>query len=255
MTVKLMPDYGQDAPGLRRGMLIAGIAGVLLCFAAMVILQTGWFRAGLFIVGLPVAAYGLCMAAYMTWGSRVGKLRTRDRLLDQAGQILGLKGNENVLDVGCGRGLLLIGAAKRLTTGVATGIDIWSNEDQSANSPEAAAENARREGVSEKVRIDTGDARSLPYPDKSMDLVLSHWVVHNLKDEPDRMKALDEMWRVTRPGGVIALADIEHVAAYQAHFLKLGAQQVVFDDGGWQALIAGWVSGGSFKPQTLIVKR
>ena len=36
-----------------------------------------------------------------------------------------LTGDEKVLDVGCGRGLLLIGAAKRLKSGKATGIDVW----------------------------------------------------------------------------------------------------------------------------------
>ncbi len=42
------------------------------------------------------------------------------------------RGDEQVLDVGCGRGLLLAGAAKRLAGtggGHATGLDIWSNED------------------------------------------------------------------------------------------------------------------------------
>ncbi len=58
----------------------------------------------------------------MVWSSRVAKLKLRDRLLDS----LALKGDEKILDVGCGRGLLLIGAAKRLKTGKATGIDVWS---------------------------------------------------------------------------------------------------------------------------------
>ena len=44
------------------------------------------------------------------------------------------RGNETVLDVGTGRGLLMIGAARRLTTGISVGIDIWSAKD-----PRAAA--------------------------------------------------------------------------------------------------------------------
>jgi len=40
-----------------------------------------------------------------------------------------------VLDVGCGRGLLLIGAARRLTTGKAVGVDIWQAEDRVGNLP------------------------------------------------------------------------------------------------------------------------
>ena len=45
-------------------------------------------------------------SAVMVWSSRVGKLKLRDTLLDG----LTWRGDENVLDVGCGRGLLLIGA-------------------------------------------------------------------------------------------------------------------------------------------------
>jgi len=51
-------------------------------------------------------------------------LRARDRLLDG----LGLTGQENLLAVGCGRGLLLIGAARRLPNGRAVGVDLWSQD-------------------------------------------------------------------------------------------------------------------------------
>ena len=70
-----------------------------------------------------------------------------------------------MLDIGCGRGLMLVGAARRLKTGQAVGIDLWRAEDQADNSPPAAQANAHTEGVSDRIRIDTGDARQLPYPD------------------------------------------------------------------------------------------
>ena len=56
----------------------------------------------------------------------VGKFRARDALLNA---VRG-GGDEQVLDVGCGHGLMLIGAAKRLSSGHATGIDIWQDVDQ-----------------------------------------------------------------------------------------------------------------------------
>jgi cyclopropane fatty-acyl-phospholipid synthase-like methyltransferase len=65
----------------------------------------------------------------MIWSSRYGKLRARDRLLDG----LGLTGQEHLLDVGCGRGLLLIGAARRLPNGRAVGVDLWSQVDLADN--------------------------------------------------------------------------------------------------------------------------
>jgi len=48
-------------------------------------------------------------------------------------------GGEHVFDVGTGRGLLLIGAARRLTSGKGIGIDVWSTKDLSGNSLEAHA--------------------------------------------------------------------------------------------------------------------
>ena len=71
-------------------------------------------------------------------------------------------GCEQVLDVGCGRGLMLIGAAKRLNTGRAIGVDIWKMEDQSQNLPTAALANAKIEFVAERVEVRTADMRGVP---------------------------------------------------------------------------------------------
>ena len=116
--------------------------------------------------------------AVMMWSSRVAKLRLRDQLLDP----LALQGDEKVLDVGCGRGLLAIGAAKRLKTGKVTGIDVWNPQDLSGNSADAAKENAKIEGVADKVRIETGDARKLVYPDNHYDVVVSSLALHNIPE-------------------------------------------------------------------------
>ena len=257
------PDYGIDAPGVRRGMFIAGVGGTLLFVAGALANAFGMassgtasqISSGLAILGGLIAVYGLFMGGYMTYGSRIGKLRTREGLLDQLAELRPWEGNEAVLDVGCGRGLMLIGAAKRLvagTGGVAVGIDLWRTQDQSANSAAAALENARREGVADRARIDTGDARALPYPDGSFDMVLSHWVVHNLEPAADRVKALDEMLRVLRPGGVLALADIASIAQYREHLQSRGVVQLRFQDGGLEARIMGVLSGGSYRPQALL---
>src|SRR6478736_3286525 len=64
---------------------------------------------------------------------RFGKMKARDSLLDS----VNIKPGDTVLDIGCGRGLLLMGAAKRVTSGHATGIDLWSNVDQLNNSRDA----------------------------------------------------------------------------------------------------------------------
>src|SRR3546814_12624473 len=86
-------------------------------------------------------------ACVMLWGSKIGKVRLRDKVL----ATLPWRGDERVLDVGCGHGLMLAGAAQRLLTGRVIGIDIWRSEDQARNSPEATLRNMRLEGVSERV--------------------------------------------------------------------------------------------------------
>jgi SAM-dependent methyltransferase len=250
-----MPDYGLDAPGICRGMLIGGAVGVVLLMGSFVLLgSSGWGVAGS-TIGALVALYGLGMGACMIWSSRIGKLRSRERLLDRVHHLRPWSGEEVVLDVGCGRGLMMIGAARRLTTGVAIGVDLWREEDQADNSPDATKENAKRAGVLDRVRVETGDACKLPLPDSSADVVLSHWVIHNLPSEQDRLRALNEMWRVLKPGGVILLADIEHTAEYLRHFITLGASNTSFDDGGWEARVMGVLSGGSYRPQSLLVQR
>ncbi len=246
------PDYGIDAPGVRRGMLLAGCAGVTVAIGARF---TGWlgsFAPWISGLGFVVAAYGLFMGSYMTYGSRIGKLRAREKLLGLASALRPWNGSEAVLDVGCGRGLMLVGAARRLKTGQAVGIDLWRAEDQADNSPTAAQANAHIEGVSDRIRIDTGDARQLPYPDGSFDAVLSHWVVHNLPDANDRQRALDEMLRVLRPGGVLVLADIANIGEYQTYLSSKGFTHLQFDNGGAEAAIIGALSGGSYRPQALI---
>ena len=113
------PDYGLDAPNLVRSFLIGGFL-LLAVGLALVLLSTDWLTA----VGSIAFTFGVIFTIdglLMIWSSRYGKLRARDRLLDG----LGLTGQEKLLDVGCGRGLLLIGAARRLPNGRAVGVDLW----------------------------------------------------------------------------------------------------------------------------------
>ena len=160
-----------------------------------------------------------------------------------------------MLDVGCGSGLMLIGAARRLTTGKAIGIDLWQAEDQTDNSAAATMENARREGVTKWVRVETGDARALPFLDRSFDMVLSHWALHNLPDESGRALAIGEMLRVLRQNGALVLADIAHFAEYREHLDSRGVTNMFIYTEGIVPSIIGALSGGRFRPQALICRR
>jgi len=135
---------------------------------------------------------------------------------------LGLGGAEQVLDVGCGHGLMLITAAKHLTTGRAVGVDIWSQRDQASNRPEATLRNAQLEGVRDRVEVRDGDARKLPFDNASFDVIVSSLVIHNISDRAGRAQALREMARVLKPGGRVAIIDIVRTGEYARVLRGLG---------------------------------
>jgi ubiquinone/menaquinone biosynthesis C-methylase UbiE len=187
----------------------------------------------------------------MLWHSRIGKLRSRERLLDR----ISWAGDEQVLDVGCGRGLLLIGAAKRLSTGRATGIDIWQAEDLSGNLPEAAAENARLEGVVERVVVQTADVRKLPFADCTFDVVVSSAVIHNLYKAEDRDQAIREIARVMKPGGHAVIEDIRHHRQYARNFSQNGCTDIRRVGSLLAYVFLMLITFGSLRPATLIVRK
>jgi ubiquinone/menaquinone biosynthesis C-methylase UbiE len=201
-------------------MLLGGIIGTGLGFICWVVAHGSGHPWARFIVppAFSMGVFFFVQAGVMLWGSKVGKLRLRDKILDA----IPWRGDEHVLDVGCGHGLMLLGAAKRLSSGNAIGIDIWSQEDQKSNSSDATLENARREGVTERVKLINADAREMPFPDRTFDVVVSSYAIHNLYDPVQRARALGEINRVLKPGGHLAIADIRHVPEYQKALQELG---------------------------------
>jgi ubiquinone/menaquinone biosynthesis C-methylase UbiE len=153
-------------------------------------------------------------ALLLLWGSLVGKFWMRDALLDA----VPWRGDEHILDVGCGHGLMLIGAAKRLRTGRATGIDIWQNVDQANNSAAATLRNAELEGV--RVDVRDGDARRIPFGEATFDVVVSSLALHNIYNRKEREHALGEIARVLKPGGHAAIFDVRH--GYASFFARNG---------------------------------
>lgn len=212
-------DYGIDAPGVIRNLFV--IAGLLLLAIVFAPQSVGPFHVGgtsvtLGIRGMFVGGAVACLlaGALMILYAEVGKFRHRDRML----AMIPWTGAENVLDVGTGRGLLAIGAAKKLTTGRSVGIDIWSPRDLTDNTADGFLENAELEGVAERVEVRNADARRLPFPDGSFDVVLSNVCLHNIPDAKGRADACREIGRVLKPGGVALVSDFRETALYAAAF-------------------------------------
>jgi len=145
----------------------------------------------------------LAVAAGYFYSTGPGKLSVWKELLDE----LDLRGDEHVLDIGCGRGAVLISAAHRLPRGRATGADIWRLRDQTGNTRASAEGNAMAEGVSERVEFVDADARDLPFPPGSFDVVLSNLTISNIHGSQERARALREAVRVLRPGGRMRVVD------------------------------------------------
>ena len=205
--------------GLVAGVLVTAVVAVVAGLRGWVGIAA-WSVVALLVCGVAVGG--------MVWTSKVAKLRERDRILDLAE----LQGDEILLDVGCGRGLLVVAAAKRLPAGEAVGVDRWRAKDQSANTPAGALHNARLEGV--KVRVETGDARDLPFDDETFDVVVSSYVLHNISGPGDRRRAVREIDRVLKPRGRLVLIDLAHTEEYVVALRGVGWQDVERSERLWR---------------------
>lgn len=212
-------DYGVDAPKVIRNLLIIG--AMLYLIGVFVIPKIPW-AAILFLAGVMVytGIFMIIEGLLMFWYSKYGKLKHRDRML----RLFDFKGDEQVLDVGTGRGLLLIGAAKKLTTGKATGIDIWNSADLTDNHLENALLNVRLEGVRDRIEILNEDITDSSLKDNFFDLIVSNLCLHNIYDPANRKAACKEIVRLLKPGGTAIISDFKHTATYRAHFTFFGCK-------------------------------
>ncbi|MFI1912444.1 class I SAM-dependent methyltransferase [Nocardia sp. NPDC020380] len=218
-------SYGVDAPpvplGLAAGTVVLIVLGIITLTAGSVV--WGWV---LIVIGVLL---GVQCGLYLHASLR-GKFRVWEGLLDD----LPLGGDERLLDMGCGRGAVLLAAARRLHSGRAAGIDLWRSIDQSGNDPAATERNALAEGVAERVDLYTGDMVRLPFGDNEFDVVVSSLAIHNIPADADRAQAVREALRVLRPGGRLVLVDIFKGAEYRQTLIEEGAADLTVRPVGWR---------------------
>lgn len=104
-----------------------------------------------------------------------------------------LRPTDRILDLGCGWGRITIALARRGHN--VAGVDLSENLISYAREHAAAA------GLA--IRFDVGSMLNIPYPGASFDKIVCLWGVFNhLLTPQDQVQALNEMYRVLRPGGL-----------------------------------------------------
>ena len=210
-------DYGIDAPNIVRNLFLFSLGMLVITFFSFKIQSPLWFY--LVIVYCFLTFLTLFISGcWMLYGIKVAKPKIISKMIKN----LRLTGNEEVLDLGCGRGLLICEIAKHLPYGKVHGIDLWSAKDQSGNALENTLKNADQDGVKQRVTIHTGDARALPFPNCTFDAVVSSLCLHNIGDKKGRERALLEMLRVLKPGGKFAIAAIQRAKEYIEFLMTQG---------------------------------
>lgn len=146
------------------------------------------------------------MTAQYTHGHHKSVLRSHSWRTAQnscAYLLSSLTPNMHILDVGCGPGTITADLAKLVPEGHVTGIE-RSAEDVL----QSARDHAAAEGIT-NITYAIDDVLSLSFPDNSFDVVHAHQVLQHV---PDPVLALKEMYRVAKPGGIVAARDTDFSA-------------------------------------------
>jgi arsenite methyltransferase len=220
-TMSAKPDYGVDAPGVIRTLFLIGFGCLLFAVLGPHMSRigpVGLVARGLYLPAGLLIGEGLLFLLYV----KVGKFRHRDFMLG----LHKWSGREKVLDIGCGRGLLLVGAAKRIAqlngSGHVTGVDVWSTTDMAGNSAAATEQNLRLEGVSRLCTLVSKPAQEMPFGDQSFDLVVSNLCLHNIYDRATRRRAVQQIARVLVPGGTALISDFKNTREYAEELANAG---------------------------------
>jgi ubiquinone/menaquinone biosynthesis C-methylase UbiE len=111
-----------------------------------------------------------------------------------------LEDNLTLLDVGCGPGTITIELATRIPNGRVVGIDLSEEIVMKAKASSVSS-------LQKNCSFEIGDVYNLDFPDNSFDIVHAHQLLQHLTKP---VEAIKEMYRVVRPGGIVALRDADY---------------------------------------------
>jgi arsenite methyltransferase len=211
------PKYGVDAPDVVRNLFVLGAIGVAFGLFGPARLHLGSLSVEVRSF-LWVGAFLIGEASLMLWYALKGKFGHCDRML----ALHRWRGDEQVLDIGTGGGLLLVAAAHRLHSGHAFGADIWNKHDLSDNTAGRAQHNLTLEGVTDRCTLISVSAQQMSFVADAFDVILSNLCLHNIADSSSRKRACAEIARVLRPGGVAIISDYKCTTEYGNEFRRAG---------------------------------
>ena len=136
----------------------------------------------------------------------VRDVRYKTLLIEQAD----IRSGQRVLDLGCGTGTLAIMAKQAQPKAEVYGLDADPDMLKVARY-KSTQQNA-------PVKFEVGFTNKLPYPDSSVDRVLSSIMIHHLKT-PDKELTAREVYRVLKPGGQLHIIDFGKPVTWYGNLL------------------------------------
>jgi len=206
MKMEEKPKYGWYVKNLIIGFNIIGFLGLAIFIYG--IIAQGLLRIIFIIGGIAVmfiflwSGIGMIMMHLMLL-RKIPKINLLTRM-----KVLKQIENPQVLDVGCGTGRTAIRIAKALKNGGHLyGIDIYSKLAIPGNALDTVQNNARIEKVEDKVTFQYGSATNIPFEKDRFDIVNVSSVLHEVHDPNDQDKAVQELYRILKPGGYLYLSE------------------------------------------------
>jgi arsenite methyltransferase len=200
--------WGSHLPRIPKILSLLALVGLILIIASL----TGlWTDSTFLTISTPTIGFLFILLFIFAGVFAFRKWRYASVIRNEIFDVISLRGDEKVLDVGCGSGLLLNEAAKRLSTGKAIGIDLWAPHSGGGNL-KLLWKNAKAEGVADKIEFQEGDARKMSFKDAEFDVVMSSGALHHIvRNLDEHEKTVNEIVRVLKPGGKVVLWDITHM--------------------------------------------
>lgn len=232
------PDYSLKLPRKFSTFAIIGLIGAFMAAVLWQIFDAP--KLSLAVLGFALLhASPALIGAVLLWSTRGLRFRIRDRMISS----VEWRGDEQVLDVGTGSGITLIGCAQQLTSGNAVGIDHW-DPNAGGGDAETFWKNVELADVGDRTELHNMDIRNVPLDDESFDVIMSSFAVHHFGNAADRRQAATEMVRLLRPGGRIVIADVGRALSEVEETLRLQGVADVGRNGRVFQILSGTKSRG-----------